>query len=53
MADEPDPRITTTYSIVNIWSGLYLDVNGDSAWPGASIDTWYYNGGANQAFEGV
>jgi hypothetical protein len=39
---------TGTYTIQNVYSGLYLDVYGDSPWPGASIDTWYYNGGANQ-----
>lgn len=34
-------------------SGLYLDVSGDSPWEGASIDTWYYNGGANQYFGNI
>jgi hypothetical protein len=39
---------------VNTWqnaaSGLYLDVTGDNPLPGAYIDTWYYNGAANQYF---
>ena len=47
------PGITATYSIKNVWSGLYLDVNGGSPWAGASIDTWYWNGGANQYFGGI
>jgi hypothetical protein len=38
------------YTIRNVYSGLYLDVNGDSPWPGASIDTWPYTGGSNQFF---
>jgi hypothetical protein len=37
-------------SIKSVYSGLYLDVNSDSPWPGASIDTWYWNGGSNQYF---
>lgn len=41
------------YTIENVSSGLYLDVNGDSPWAGTAIDTWYYNGGANQQFGGV
>jgi Ricin-type beta-trefoil lectin domain-like len=47
------PGTASAYTIQNVSSGLYLDVNGDSPWPGASIDTWYYNGGANQYFAGV
>jgi hypothetical protein len=38
------------YLIRSVYSGLYLDVSGDSPWPGASIDTWTYNGGYNQYF---
>jgi hypothetical protein len=38
------------YTIKSVYSGLYLDVSGNSAWPGASIDTWPYNGGSNQFF---
>ncbi len=38
------------YPIKSVYSGLYLDVSGNSAWPGASIDTWPYNGGNNQFF---
>lgn len=38
------------YAIYNPGSGLYLDVNGNNAWPGSYIDTWYYNGGSNQFF---
>lgn len=40
----------TAYSIESAYSGLYLDVNGDSPWPDTSIDTWYGNGGYNQYF---
>ncbi|HVV22262.1 MAG TPA: RICIN domain-containing protein [Pseudonocardiaceae bacterium] len=40
----------TPYTITNPQSGLKLDVSGDNALPGAYIDTWYYNGGANQFF---
>jgi Ricin-type beta-trefoil lectin domain-like len=35
-------------SIQSALSGLYLDVYGNTSWPGASIDTWYWNGGSNQ-----
>jgi Ricin-type beta-trefoil lectin domain-like len=38
------------YSIQSVYSGLYLDVYGNSSWPGAFIDTWYWNGGYNQYF---
>ena len=37
-------------TIRNESSGLYLDVNGNSPWPGTAIDTWYYNGDSNQGF---
>lgn len=47
------PGNASAYVIKNISSGLYLDVSGDSPWAGASIDTWYYNGGLNQQFGGV
>lgn len=39
-----------TQAIRNVYSGLYVDVSGDSPWPGAAIDTWTYNGGDNQFF---
>jgi len=39
--------------IQSVYSGLYLDVNSDSPWPGASIDTWYYNGNSNQYFSSL
>ena len=29
----------TAYAVKNVYSGLYLDVNSDSPWPGTSIDT--------------
>jgi hypothetical protein len=38
------------WAIQSYGSGLFLDVYGDSPWPGAYIDTWYANGGANQFF---
>jgi hypothetical protein len=41
------------YTIKNVSSGLYLDVSGNSPWAGTAIDTWPYNGGANQFFGGV
>ncbi|TWP37294.1 RICIN domain-containing protein [Leekyejoonella antrihumi] len=31
-------------------TGLDVDVDGNSPWPGAAIDAWYPNGGANQSF---
>lgn len=34
-----NPGSVYAYTIKNVYSGLYLDVNGDSPWPGASIDT--------------
>jgi hypothetical protein len=42
----------SSYTIQSPSSGLYLDVYGASRWPGAVIDTWYYNGGSNQYFTG-
>ena len=47
------PSLTTTWPIKSVYSGLYLDVNGDSPWARTSIDTWYWNGGANQYFGGI
>ena len=41
----------TGYPIQSVASGLYLDVSGNYSLPGAAIDTWYWNGGANQYFE--
>jgi Ricin-type beta-trefoil lectin domain-like len=38
------------YSIQNVYSGLYVDVSGDSPWPGSAIDAWYGNGQPNQMF---
>lgn len=46
-------QVFTGTTIQNVSSGLFLDVNGNSSWPGASIDTWYYNGGANQYFSAM
>ena len=45
-----DESVALSDTIQNVASNLYLDVNGDSPWPGASIDTWYYNGNPNQYF---
>jgi len=45
-----NPASTSTYPIRNAYSGLFVDVNGNSPWPGAAIDTWPYDGGANQFF---
>ena len=47
------PSSVSAYTIKSVYSGLYLDVSGDSPWAGASIDTWYYNGGANQYFAAI
>lgn len=47
------PGSVYTYTVKNVYSSLYLDVNGDSPWAGASIDTWYYNGGQNQYFGAI
>jgi hypothetical protein len=35
---------------LNQGSRLWLDVNGESVWPGATIDQWYWNGHKNQYF---
>jgi hypothetical protein len=40
-------------TIRSVYSGLYLDVSGNTAWPGATIDTWYWNGQDNQYFGAV
>ncbi|MEV5957766.1 RICIN domain-containing protein [Streptomyces sp. NPDC051987] len=47
------PSLIGAATIYNPWSGLYLDVNGASPWAGASIDTWYWNGGSNQYFAAI
>jgi len=47
------PSAIGAYPIRNVSSGLYLDVNGNSSWPGATIDTWYWNGQSNQYFAAV
>jgi hypothetical protein len=44
------PSSNDAWSIENVDSGLSLDVNGDNPFPGASIDTWPFWGGANQYF---
>jgi hypothetical protein len=41
-----------SYSIQSVSSGLYLEVAGNSGARGAAIDTWYWNGGPNQYFNG-
>jgi Ricin-type beta-trefoil lectin domain-like len=45
-----EESVASSATLKNVASGLYLDVYGDSPWPGASIDTWYYNGNPNQYF---
>jgi hypothetical protein len=40
----------TFFTIQSKSSGLYLDVNSNSSWPGAIIDTWWWNGNSNQLF---
>ena len=47
------PSAFGAYPIRNLYSGLYLDVSGNTAWPGATIDTWYWNGQNNQYFGAV
>ncbi len=48
-----NPGSIYAYTIQNVSSGLYLDVSGNSPWPGAAIDTWPYNGGSNQYFSAI
>ena len=36
--------------LYNRYSGLWLDVNGGSPWPGAHLITWYGNGSEGQVF---
>lgn len=38
-------------TLKNPWSGLYLDVSGNSGWPGAPIITWYYDGTNGEYFQ--
>ena len=40
------------YTIQNVNSGLYLDVQNNNSFPGAVIDTYTYTGGSNQHFAG-
>lgn len=44
------PSAIGASTIRSAWTGLYLDVNGNSSWAGATIDTWPYNGQSNQYF---
>jgi hypothetical protein len=44
------PSAVGAYPIRSVSSGLFLDVSGNTAWPGAAIDTWYWNGQNNQYF---
>jgi hypothetical protein len=44
------PSNPGSFSIQSSWTHLYLDVNGNSGWAGATIDTWYGNGQLNQFF---
>jgi hypothetical protein len=44
------PSNPGSFSIQSQWTHLYLDVNGDSPWAGASLDTWYRNDQLNQFF---
>jgi len=37
-------------SLMNVASGQYLDVNGDSPWPGAHLITWYWDQSAGEGF---
>jgi hypothetical protein len=39
------------YTILNVNSGLAMDVNGNSTTPGTSIDQWPLNYGLNQQWE--
>jgi hypothetical protein len=45
-----NPSLVGAATIMNPWSGLYMDVYGASPWAGAGIDAYYYNGGDNQFF---
>ena len=44
------PDSTQFYWIENPFSGLYMDVDGDSTSPGTQVIQWYWNGGGNQCF---
>jgi hypothetical protein len=48
-----NPSQAGAWTIRSVYSGLYVDVSGDSAWPGVAIDTWSYNGQDNQYFGSV
>jgi hypothetical protein len=39
------------YTFYNPATGLVLDVQDDSYWGGAEIDTWYPTNGLNQVFD--
>jgi hypothetical protein len=41
------------YTIRNVGSGLYMDVEGGSVAQGGAVITWYGNGGSNQYFAGL
>lgn len=40
----------TMVTFLNQWSGLVMEVYGDSRWAGAAVDAWYPNGGLNQSW---
>lgn len=49
-----NPGNVNAYPIQSMYgSRLYLEVSGNTAWPGAAIDTWYWNGGSNQYFAAI
>jgi hypothetical protein len=39
-----------THRLANVYSGLFLDVDGNSPWPGAHLITWYYDGSYGDFF---
>ena len=44
------PTDGTSFTIKSASSGMYLDVYGNSSWPGATVDTWPWTGNSNQEF---
>jgi hypothetical protein len=40
----------TMVTFLNPWSGLVMEIYGNSYSPGATVDAWYPNGGLNQSF---
>jgi hypothetical protein len=45
-----DSLWSSRHALMNVASGQYLDVDGNSPWPGAHLITWYWDATSGEAF---